>query len=496
MAITILANPQDLNPAYNPMYFYFDSTAKAQLGFRYVVEVVNSDTTETIGTYRLKPIPNTLYGEVDISELIQKTLYNDFRLLNSYVPTGHQVTYELNIDEEYYVNVAFTDYGFAGASTWADFSTPSVNPNGFTRTMLACGASLPPYVAGDQILVIQIPSANYRPELDGIHTVLDVFFDTGVYYVVLDLLWIGSGAASGGSTSYADGQKTTVTGVNSGGFKAFKGAFKFMDFKDYDYTDYELQNGSSKFLTTLPNGVRISRAVNTWLAGYVSSGFSEYVVFNINNSLYRYSLGAVDNEVVLFKIVPLDNLITEKWDGTAWVAFTSTIDLTSVESYTVQINTAADVGLSKKISINLYSECDKFTTYDITFLDRFGSWVTVPFNKGSYMSQEVERNNLRAKYGGYDSGEWVYTAQSTGSKTYHVEEDITYTVNTGILSEVECQYYRELISTPQAFVSIDGGEPQAIEIITASMPLHLKRTQRDRKVSLQFKMSVQDEING
>ena len=55
---------------------------------------------------------------------------------------------------------------------------------------------------------------------------------------------------------------------------------------------------------------------------------------------------------------------------------------------------------------------------------------------------------------------------------------------------------RELLSTPQAFVSIDSGEWQAIDITNTSAPLHKKRTQRDRKISLQFKMSVQDEING
>ena len=55
---------------------------------------------------------------------------------------------------------------------------------------------------------------------------------------------------------------------------------------------------------------------------------------------------------------------------------------------------------------------------------------------------------------------------------------------------------RELLSTPQAFVSIDGGEFQSIKITSASMPLHLKRTTRDRKVNLIFTMSVQDEING
>jgi hypothetical protein len=55
---------------------------------------------------------------------------------------------------------------------------------------------------------------------------------------------------------------------------------------------------------------------------------------------------------------------------------------------------------------------------------------------------------------------------------------------------------RELLSTPQAFVSIDNGEFQSIKITSASMPLHLKRTTRDRKVNLVFTMAVQDEING
>jgi len=191
MAITTLATPQLITPAYNPMYFYFDSTAKANLGFRYIVTVINNATSEVVGTYRLKPIPTTLYGEVDVSELIQQELTPDFRQLSHYVADNHQLRYRLTIDEEYYVSLAFTDYGFAGASTWASFANPSINPNGFTRTMLA-QATVPTYSAGDVILVAQTPGANFRPELEGVHTVLDVFLSAGVYYTVLDLLWIGS----------------------------------------------------------------------------------------------------------------------------------------------------------------------------------------------------------------------------------------------------------------------------------------------------------------
>jgi hypothetical protein len=112
------------------------------------------------------------------------------------------------------------------------------------------------------------------------------------------------------------------------------------------------------------------------------------------------------------------------------------------------------------------------------------------------MNQAVQRDDIRKKYGTLDGGEWVYKATDNGDETYHVEETISYTVNTGILSQNECQFMRELLSSPQAFVSIDGGEFQSIKITSAAMPLHLKRTTRDRKVNLVFTMSVQDEING
>ena len=496
MAITTLATPQFLTPSFNPMYFYFDSTVKANLGFRYIITVTNDTTSEVIGTYKLKPIPNTLYGEIDIAKLVQTQLYNDFRQLTSYIADGHQVSYSVTVDESYYVNLAFTDYGFAGAATWPDFGTPSINPNGFSRTMLA-QATAPIYSAGDVILVAQTPGANFRPELDGIHTVLDVFLSAGVYYTVLDLGWIGSGGVSAGVSSFADGQKTTVSGITTSVQKAYKGAFGFMTFKGYDDDLYICDADFKLFLTTIDdkNQIRISRQKSSWLSCYLDNATSHNVVFDIGGTLYRYPLTAMGENVILFDALPSNDTITEEFTGT-WVPFVGTIDLTNVTSYTVQIREDDDTLKSEAKTINLYSECDGHTTYDICFLDRLGSWITIPFYKGSYMNQAVQRDDIRKKYGTLDGESWTYNFTDNGDETYHVEETISYTVNTGILSQNECQYMRELLSSPQAFVSIDGGDFQSIKITSASMPLHLKRTTRDRKVNLIFTMSVQDEING
>jgi len=486
MAVTLISAPQLLMPGYNQMYFTFDSTVKTNAGFRYLITVMNEDTAEDIGTFRIKPEPTTLYGRVDVSRLLQTEMFADFQNIASFVSHGHKMRYRLRCDEEYFVSSAFSDYDFAGVGTWPNAASASFNPNGFARTMLKYSA-VTPYAPGD-VITIEQTAGIFRPELEGVHTVLDVFTSGGFWYVVLDLLWIRDMGTSSGVSTYADGRKTTIEGLTTGAYDTFKGADSFVDFPNWNHVPYILDDANAKFLTTLPESVRVSRSVSSWFGGYVGNGSTQYVVFNIGGTLYRYEMATASvGDYVMNNILPSDAIIEDVFSG-SWIPFAGTIDLSGVESYTVQL--IGGVDLSEEKIVYLYQECDRFNTYEITFLDRYSSWITIPFNKGAYMAQDAIKSTIDRKL------PIAYDSADRGKEIYNVEETITYTVNTGILSQDESQYIRELISSPQAFVSINGAEFQAIYITTANAPLHLKRTQRDRKISLQFVMATQDEING
>lgn len=494
MAITVLASPQIIAPAYNPMYIYLDSTNKTQLGFRYVVEVLDA-SSNVIGTYRVRPIPVTLYGEIDISKLIQTLLYNDFQNTIHYFAQGHDKGFSVNLFEEYFVNAPFTDYNFAGSGTWANFSNLSINPNGFARTMLSHGTN-PSFAVGDVIQIAQTPSANYRPELEGIHTVIDTFTSGGVFYTVLDLVWIGNGGTSGGVVTYANGNKSVIPSGSISLRNAIKSAFSFVDFKNYNNSTYILNGNTKKLLTTLPSEFRISRLVPTWAMGCFRNAQEYFVVFNIGTDVYRYSLGTLSATSHMFQILPTPENITHKQVSPGVFAPTTFTGLGDETEYTVQIQLSNTTPVSELRTVSLYSECDFHTKYDVTFLDRLGSWVTMPFYKGAYINQSVERLNFRKKYGNLVGGEFDYQLTDNGKETYHVDETVSMTLSTGILSEIESQHIRELVSSPQLYLSIDGGEPRSISLTTTSAQLHLKRTQRDRKLSITFEYSVQDEING
>lgn len=494
MSITIDASPQAITTAYNENYFLIDSTNSAESGFRYIVRIkVGSDT---IGTYKVRPRPTDGKGELDIKTILQNQLGEDYNpTLDAFTVMNNQrLDYTLEIDEEYLVSEAFSDYGFAGSANWSNFSDPAINPNAISRTMLIHSTE-PIYDQGDVINVVQDDTANFRPELEGIHTVLDKFEDAGTWYLVLDLSWIGSGAASSGDAFFADGKKTVFSGITSSSFRVWRGAFAQDVFVSYDDAEWVTIDNTSNLITTLPDGVRVSRDKDTYLTCHNSTGGLLYVVFNIDGTLYRYSIGSTAN-FILFNAIPSDDNIQDVFSGGTWSAFVGGLDLLNIESYTIQLKDSSDTAYSIEKTINLYSECDKFDTYDVTFMDRLGSWITIPFNKGSYLEQQVNKQKYRKKYGSFGETEWGYSLMDRGIETYDSEEEITYTLNTGILSEIESQYMKELVSSPSVYVSINGGDTTAIDIITSSLPLHKKRTRRDRKVSIKFKKSVQDNING
>ena len=72
MAVTLISSPEVFHPAYNQSYFVFDSDDSAENGFRYVVDVIVSSAI--VATYKIRPLPNTLYGEVDIAKVVQSLL--------------------------------------------------------------------------------------------------------------------------------------------------------------------------------------------------------------------------------------------------------------------------------------------------------------------------------------------------------------------------------------------------------------------------------------
>ena len=78
MATTIIAQPQQLMPAYNPIKFIIDNTNKNEPGFRYIFSIFPNASNTLVAQYRVLPVYGTGYGEQDISMLMQSLVTWNF----------------------------------------------------------------------------------------------------------------------------------------------------------------------------------------------------------------------------------------------------------------------------------------------------------------------------------------------------------------------------------------------------------------------------------
>lgn len=195
---TIIAQPQQLMPAYNPIKFIIDNTNKNEPGFRYIFTIYPATGSHipanVVAQYRVLPVFGTGYGEQDISRLMQSLVtYNESGIYNGAPYNIPQSWYQYDVDLgfEYIDNVSYT----------AALTIDGLNTNITSTT--AHG-----YIVGDQIVITQADGGVANPALERLHTVISVTNSTNF---TVNVLWSTiTDPDINGNVTYADLRKTVV----------------------------------------------------------------------------------------------------------------------------------------------------------------------------------------------------------------------------------------------------------------------------------------------
>ncbi len=166
---TIIAQPQVLMPAYNPIKYIIDNTNKNEPGFRYIFTIYPAAGSHipanVVAQYRVLPVFSTGYGEQDISRLMQSLVTWNF--------TTGQVNeswyqYDIDLGYEFIDNIDYT----------SALTIDGLNTN---ITYTAHG-----FQVGDQVLIVQADGGVANPALEGLHTVISV---TDANNFTVNVLW-------------------------------------------------------------------------------------------------------------------------------------------------------------------------------------------------------------------------------------------------------------------------------------------------------------------
>lgn len=471
MAITLIAEPYDFSPAYNPLKFIYDSTNKNLDGFRYIFQVFPEGGSTAIATYRPLPEITTGYGEVDLSRLLQN--YTDQYQVSTSLgttvnPAAAYYNYDVKVGEEYVTMFSYT---------------ASLTQNG-TFTKITVTHS---FIVGDRVVIAQSDGGVANPSLEGLFTVTAI---NGTTDFTVNSLWSEvTDATINGEVKYSDNRKTVTYAVTTTLDKyVFNGAVNWLDWASYSQATYQLTAATDEWITTMPQEFTITPTENLFMLAGNNLVTTGHVVFeNSNGDILSYPV--TNANVMTMCAVGATAIPTTVIAGTVGVIKADT------EYYDFWYANAAYAQHSVKYRVNIDRRCAISST-EIMFMDRLGSWGSFAFQLREYTRGTVTKQSYNQHIDGeVVSTRWKYASRDQGYKVVNPYIDQTIELNTNYMTEDMATYFSELVSSPYCWIRI-GGIYQSCIVQTTDFELSKTINGNLIRKSITVKLANQDTING
>ena len=472
---TIIAQPAQLMPAYNPIKYIIDNTNKNEPGFRYIFSIypaAGAHTTATlIAQYRVLPTYSTGYGEQDISRLMQSLVTWKFEAGQA---NESWYQYDVDLGYEFIDNI---DY----------FTTLQDNGGNVRISFTAHG-----FVAGDQVVIAQTgtgPTGN--PALEGLHTVLSA---TANQFTV-NVLWstIGESTANGNVT-YADLRKTQVLDDELiEDQEVFNGAYSLGIYAQgsFPFADYLGDTDPSYALTSLGNSTNPSSATNA--ATFYKS------LFQLEQYLIMFRIYNTVAYTVIYYTTVGDNIISSNGlaggDGLYNVAVFDILNNINQDFY---VEITGDNGSVFRNYFKYDDRCPINEYNQLFYLDRMGSWQSFNFQLRTYEKGQITREMYNQHIDGQVvSNEWVYSSDAMGNRTYNTNVSYSLDLNTNWMDQFNADRFQELLTSPQVFYY--DGTTNGYIACTVEATAFENFSQKNKKLikhSVTIKLANQVPING
>jgi hypothetical protein len=466
MATTIIAQPQQLMPAYNPIKYIIDNVDNNAPGFRYIFTIYPAGSATQIAQYKTLPVYGTGYGEQDISKLMQSLVTWNY-VLGPVNESWYQ--YDIEFGYEFTSNIVYIN---------------SLVQSGGGDVEIQYTAH--GFVAGDQITITQAAGGiAANPAVEGLHTV--VFASANLF--VINARWdTVTDDTINGTVTYADLRKTQVLDDEIiQNQEVFNGAYSLGIYAQGEFP-------SAEYLGTLNPSYALTSLTNpntTATAASIATGQLYFLMIRTYAG-DSYSVTYYD------------------WDDNPLTS-TTTAAGTTEGLYNFFVTT--DVPFETPITQNFYIEIISSNTalfkyyfkYDnrctinedyLYYLDRMGSWQSFAFQLKTYEKGQISREMYNQHVDGQVvSNEWVYSPNAIGNRTLNTNVSNTLELNTNWMDQYDADRFQELLTSPQVFY-FDGTENRACTIEATSFENFRQRNKNLIKQSVTIKLALNTPING
>lgn len=488
-------SPTDLQPVYNENIIVLSSTNIQSSNFKWIVDIYvkkivsGSPTSLKISTLSILPNPDG-YGIIDVHRHIETQINADF----TYDELGYGWA---NVDNtrEWYIDVTeqFDNVKFRFDDN--QFFSGNVGFVSFTDKH--------PFKVGDIVDIKQdVPftNASYEGEAEIITIINDYEFG-------LDKIWGVGTPVEGGVATLVSTETRTIyqSDIENTTYVSWIGVQGFNEFRNWDPSEYNITFPGSlkKFLSNIPLVFEVNFDSNLWLHTYSSSNDHFGYVISTNKGAFYYSLpnssASFGNDVKRMKLGPKDILDAEAAgiNGFALSGSLPAIDSNTTQMFYYACYGNPGVGITQMTpthTLNIVDKCSKYEKVNLFYMDRFGSFLPITFDRVSRTNVDSQRSNYYQNFGEFDSSSstWGYNSFDRGTTTFDIVSKKRMTVTTDWLDETEKELVQILLRSPEVYYLHPDGDLRAINITTNSYEEKKKVNDKLINYTISFEYSQND----
>ena len=471
---TIIAQPQQLMPAYNPIKYIIDNADKNEPGFRYIFTIYPAAGSHipanVVAQYRVLPVFSTGYGEQDISRLMQSLVTYNETGIDGGVPYNSSESwyqYDIDLGYEYIDNIEYTnDIGPDGLNTLIEYTA-----HGF--------------IVGDQIVITQADGGVANPALEGLHTVITV--DNANQFTV-NVLWSTiTDDTINGNVTYADLRKTQVLDDEAiVDQEVFNGAYNN---NINTYNEAVPFNSGDYLGLANPSGYLMTSNLPTNVSAAPSAFYGAQFYYNLRvYGAYNYEIEWYDMDGNLLDTYPFNPAN----DG-IYAVFVGPTAAVTVDYY---VSIFSDGPTANSFYYFKYDNRCTINDQQLIYLDRMGSWQSFAFQLRTYEKGQISREQYNQHIDGQVvSAEWVGVDLQKGFRTYNTNVTKTFDLNTNWMSQYDATRFQELLTSPQVYYFSNDYYCACI-VDSSSFEVFSQKNKKLIKQSVTIRLAQQDPING
>ena len=263
------------------------------------------------------------------------------------------------------------------------------------------------------------------------------------------------------------GTTTVFTGstVMTGETYANNMVMDYLDYIDFDYTDYILSSGTTgSLITSMNNNVTVRPNDRMWVNLYNhTTDTAKYLeIVTSNGGVYRiingYNTSNSSNKFLTVGVGPYNLMNTNS--SVITVSGVQPIIQDSTESYYFRMVDVAGNPTSRNYSVTLNRNCFKWDVYNLLYLDKYGSFLNFNFELARKINKTVERKSYTRNIGSYNptTNTWGYNTYDRGKTTLSNSINKSTQITSNWVSQSEGERVLDLFESPEVYLCQDPSQ--------------------------------------